>query len=68
MKQNQMNKLGQPFSKKQKKASRAMMAHKKGFTERAGNSLAIPTMPTKEGLMAGLLATMFGFKVRRKAG
>lgn len=66
MRQEKLNKHGQPFSKKQKKASRSMMAMRKGFQPRQGQSGF--NMPIKtEGLMAAVASLLMGMKLRRKA-
>ncbi len=66
MKQNKLNKHGQPFSKKQKKASRTMMANRKGFQARdkAGSQFQ---MGSDIGLMASIAGILLGKKIRRKA-
>lgn len=65
MKQNKLNKHGQPFSKKQKKASRMMMAMRRGFIPRDGNLTV--AMPETKGMMAAVASMLFGMKMRRKA-
>jgi hypothetical protein len=67
MKQANLNRHGQPFSKKQKKASRHMMAIRRGFTPRSASSSFNMSKPDSAGVMATIGALLFGMKMRRKA-
>ena len=67
MKQNKLNKHGQPFSKKQKKASRTMMSLRRGFQPRNGSGFNMSVPAQSEGILAMIGAALFGMKMRRKA-
>lgn len=65
MRQNQLNDHGQPFSKKQRKASRHMMAMRRGghFMPRETN-FKVPAMD--KGFLAGILGLLLGSKGLRR--
>lgn len=69
MRQNKLNEHGQPFSKKQKKASRTMMRLRKGFTpsDSKGSQFKMAAHVDGTGIMAAVASLLFGMKLRRKA-
>lgn len=60
MRQNKLNEHGQPFSKKQKKASRVMMSLRGGFIPKDPTFTARAKMTKEihEGFLTGLMAMM----------
>lgn len=66
MRSGNLNEHGQPFSKKQRKASRHMMAMRRGGGFNRAPSQQIDPRIMDKGFMAGLLGLLLGSKGFRR--